>query len=98
MTIRATTSPLHTYKLHPKQMEAVRARNMFSKLTLFYADDAEPGIDATHGDSKRGPLCLVRGAGQYVYDAEGHKYLDCVNNVRGVGDGGCSVGCGWTEP
>lgn len=74
-------------------MEAVRARNMFSKLTLFYAvDDAEPEIDQTYGDSKRGPLCLVRGAGQYVYDAEGHKYLDCVNNVRGVGDGGCLWG------
>lgn len=72
-------------------MEAVRTHNMFSKLTLFYADDAEPEIDEAHGNGsgrRRGPLCLVRGAGQYVYDEQGTKYLDCVNNVRGVG-GGC---------
>jgi 4-aminobutyrate aminotransferase-like enzyme len=70
-------------------MEAVRRQNMFSKLTLFYAGDHE--ADATGkgqgggGSSSRGgrgPMCLVRGEGQYVYDEEGRRYLDCVNNVR----------------
>ena len=27
------------------------------------------------------PLKIVRGEGQYLYDDEGHQYLDCVNNV-----------------
>lgn len=76
-------------------MEAVRARNMFSKLTLFYAKDSEPEPEpepaaaTAKGDSsktqqQRGPLCLVRGEGQYVFDDEGRRYLDCVNNVRCV--------------
>lgn len=87
-------------------MEAVRARNMFSKLTLFYADDSGPadaaGIDTGKQQPQqqaRGPLCLVRGEGQYVYDDEGRRYLDCVNNVRFASRGwmdsmGRSVGVG----
>ncbi len=31
------------------------------------------------------PLHIVRGAGQYLYDARGRRYLDCVNNVAHVG-------------
>ena len=31
------------------------------------------------------PLHIVRGQGAYLYDAEGHAYLDCVNNVCHVG-------------
>jgi 4-aminobutyrate aminotransferase-like enzyme/Ser/Thr protein kinase RdoA (MazF antagonist) len=31
------------------------------------------------------PLHIVRGRGQFLYDAEGHAYLDCVNNVCHVG-------------
>ena len=31
------------------------------------------------------PLTIVRGEGQYLYDADGRKYLDCVNNVCHVG-------------
>jgi len=31
------------------------------------------------------PLHLVRGRAQYLYDAEGLEYLDCVNNVCHVG-------------
>ena len=31
------------------------------------------------------PLHIVRGAGAYLYDAEGREYLDCVNNVCHVG-------------
>ena len=33
----------------------------------------------------RKPLHIVRGAGAYLYDAEGREYLDCVNNVAHVG-------------
>lgn len=35
--------------------------------------------------SYRRPLHIVRGAGAYLYDAEGRAYLDCVNNVCHVG-------------
>ncbi|XP_076458093.1 ethanolamine-phosphate phospho-lyase-like isoform X2 [Babylonia areolata] len=31
------------------------------------------------------PLKIVRASGQYMYDDEGHKYLDCINNVGHVG-------------
>jgi 4-aminobutyrate aminotransferase-like enzyme len=35
--------------------------------------------------SYRRPLKIVRGRGQYLYDASGREYLDCVNNVCHVG-------------
>lgn len=31
------------------------------------------------------PLHMVRGKGQYLFDASGQRYLDCVNNVAHVG-------------
>ena len=31
------------------------------------------------------PLTIVRGAGQYLFDERGRRYLDCVNNVCHVG-------------
>jgi 4-aminobutyrate aminotransferase-like enzyme/Ser/Thr protein kinase RdoA (MazF antagonist) len=37
--------------------------------------------------SYRRPLHIVRGWMQHLYDAEGHEYLDCVNNVAHVGHG-----------
>lgn len=30
---------------------------------------------------KSDPLKIVRGQGQYMYDEEGTRYLDCINNV-----------------
>lgn len=33
----------------------------------------------------RNPLHIVKGWMQYLYDADGRKYLDCVNNVAHVG-------------
>lgn len=30
---------------------------------------------------KSDPLKIVRGQGQYMYDEEGNRYLDCINNV-----------------
>jgi 4-aminobutyrate aminotransferase-like enzyme len=35
--------------------------------------------------SYRAPLHIVAGSRQYLYDAGGHRYLDCVNNVAHVG-------------
>lgn len=35
--------------------------------------------------SYKEPLHIVRAHGQYLYDASGRKYLDCVNNVPHVG-------------
>uniref|UniRef100_A0A0B7ABW9 Alanine--glyoxylate aminotransferase 2-like n=1 Tax=Arion vulgaris TaxID=1028688 RepID=A0A0B7ABW9_9EUPU len=34
---------------------------------------------------KSDPMKIVRAAGQYMYDEEGHTYLDCINNVCHVG-------------
>lgn len=31
------------------------------------------------------PLHMVRGQGQYLYDAHANRYLDCCNNVAHVG-------------
>jgi 4-aminobutyrate aminotransferase-like enzyme len=33
------------------------------------------------------PVHLVRGEGVWVHDADGHRYLDCYNNVPSVGHG-----------
>lgn len=33
------------------------------------------------------PVHVVRGEGQYLYDADGTQYLDCINNVALVGHG-----------
>lgn len=30
---------------------------------------------------KTNPLKIVKGQGQYLYDEEGTRYLDCINNV-----------------
>ena len=31
------------------------------------------------------PLHIVKGQGQYLYDADGNQYLDAVNNIQHVG-------------
>lgn len=48
--------------------ETVRLRNnhVAACVELFFKDD---------------PLKIVRGAGQYMFDEKGNKYLDCINNV-----------------
>ena len=35
--------------------------------------------------SYREPIHIVRGEGQYLYDFNGKKYLDAVNNISHVG-------------
>jgi len=34
---------------------------------------------------KEDPIKVVKGAGQYLYDEKGNRYLDCINNVAHVG-------------
>ena len=37
--------------------------------------------------SYQSPLHIVSGSRQYLYDADGRRYLDCINNVAHVGHG-----------
>jgi ethanolamine-phosphate phospho-lyase len=38
-------------------------------------------LSVSYNSSVSGPLLITRGRAQYLYDADGTKYLDCVNNV-----------------
>jgi len=40
-----------------------------------------PSLSLSYED----PIHIVRGEGQYLYDAEGSRYLDAVNNIQHVG-------------
>jgi 4-aminobutyrate aminotransferase-like enzyme len=40
-----------------------------------------PSLSSSYED----PIHIVRGEGQYLYDAEGLRYLDAVNNIQHVG-------------
>jgi 4-aminobutyrate aminotransferase-like enzyme/Ser/Thr protein kinase RdoA (MazF antagonist) len=42
-------------------------------------------IGSNVGLSYRSPLHIVRGRGAYLFDIDGRRYLDCVNNVAHVG-------------
>ena len=53
----------------PSEILAARRQRLGPSLSLSY----------------RTPLHIVRGAGAYLYDANGRAYLDCVNNVAHVG-------------
>ncbi|XP_043250639.1 alanine--glyoxylate aminotransferase 2-like [Colletes gigas] len=48
----------------------LRERHIGQACTLFY---------------KSNPLKIVRAEGQYMYDENGNRYLDCINNVAHVG-------------
>lgn len=48
----------------------LRRKHVPSCVELFFKDE---------------PLKIVRGQGQYMFDDEGNKYLDCINNVAHVG-------------
>lgn len=47
-----------------------RAAHLPSNLSVLYPHD---------------PIHVARGRGQYLYDVDGHEYLDCMNNVPLVG-------------
>ena len=55
--------------LKHNQIRALRSKHLGASLRLSYDE----------------PLHIVRGAGQYLFDADGHQYLDCVNNIQHVG-------------
>nr|XP_029717543.1 alanine--glyoxylate aminotransferase 2-like isoform X1 [Aedes albopictus] len=59
-------------KEHMPKADTIRLRNKHigKSCQLFYKTD---------------PLKIVRGQGQYMYDEEGSRYLDCINNVAHVG-------------
>lgn len=59
-------------KEHMPKADTIRLRNKYigKSCQLFYKTD---------------PLKIVRGQGQYMYDEEGSRYLDCINNVAHVG-------------
>ena len=44
-----------------------------------------PALKTHYSASESGPIKLASGQGQYLYDADGRRYLDCVNNVCHVG-------------
>lgn len=54
------------------KIETIKMRNRLigKSCKLFYKSD---------------PLKIVRGQGQYMFDEEGTRYLDCINNVAHVG-------------
>ncbi|KAM4622036.1 5-phosphohydroxy-L-lysine phospho-lyase [Polymixia lowei] len=49
---------------------AMRKKMIGQSCKLFYSDD---------------PVKIVRGRGQYLYDENGMRYLDCISNVQHVG-------------
>lgn len=44
-----------------------------------------PALKAHYQTSDAGPIKLASGKGQYLFDVDGRRYLDCVNNVCHVG-------------
>jgi 4-aminobutyrate aminotransferase-like enzyme len=67
------------------QAEAVfhQACQLLSKTQIKEMRDRYIGKNV--GLSYREPIQFVRGVGSYLYDEQGCKYLDCVNNVCHVG-------------
>jgi 4-aminobutyrate aminotransferase-like enzyme/Ser/Thr protein kinase RdoA (MazF antagonist) len=56
-------------EMNPEQILALRSQLLSKSLSVSY----------------RRPLEIVRGSMQYLYDASGRPFLDCVNNVAHVG-------------
>ena len=55
--------------LNHKEIKDLRTKHLGPSLSLSYDE----------------PLQIVRGKGQYLYDADGNQYLDCINNIQHVG-------------
>ncbi|XP_026685182.1 alanine--glyoxylate aminotransferase 2-like [Diaphorina citri] len=53
-------------QLSKKETIRLRKRHVGESCKLFFRSD---------------PLKIIRAEGQYMYDEEGKKYLDCINNV-----------------
>ncbi|XP_068140892.1 alanine--glyoxylate aminotransferase 2-like [Drosophila tropicalis] len=59
-----------TEQLSKSETIKLRNKHIGQACQLFYRSD---------------PLKIVRGQGQYMFDEEGTRYLDCINNVAHVG-------------
>uniref|UniRef100_A0A0N7ZCN1 Uncharacterized protein n=2 Tax=Scylla olivacea TaxID=85551 RepID=A0A0N7ZCN1_SCYOL len=57
-------------KLDKQETLALRKKHIGPSCKLFFKSD---------------PLKIVRASGSYMYDEEGNRYLDCINNVCHVG-------------
>ena len=66
---RSISKPSSANARTPAQIMELRRRHLSRALSTSY----------------RQPIKVVRGSGQYLYDASGRQYLDCVNNVCHVG-------------
>ncbi len=55
--------------LNHKEILDLRSKYLGSSLSISYDE----------------PLHIVRGEAQYLFDAKGNRYLDCVNNIQHVG-------------
>ncbi|MDE7538698.1 aspartate aminotransferase family protein [Gluconobacter sphaericus] len=77
MKIRSTIMDTNSFRAEDaaaldattRELTERRAHNLGASYRLFYRD----------------PVHLVRGKGQYLWDAEGKKYLDVYNNVASIG-------------
>ena len=77
----------------PQAATVVRRRLPAAKLPALSYDEnlalrqrhLAPALKMHYQASEAGPIKLVSGQGQYLYDANGERYLDCVNNVCHVG-------------
>jgi 4-aminobutyrate aminotransferase-like enzyme len=68
----------------PAARESEPAARVWSTAELLAARAVHVGANVAL-NYRLAPLHLVRGRAQYLYDAEGLEYLDCVNNVCHVG-------------
>lgn len=57
-------------KLSKEQTLKLRRKHLAPSVGLFFEND---------------PLNIIRGEGTYLFDENGNKYLDCINNVAHVG-------------
>ena len=55
--------------LDKNSIRSLREKHLSPSLSLSYAE----------------PLHIIRGGGQYLYEANGKQYLDAVNNIQHVG-------------
>ncbi|XP_030252803.1 5-phosphohydroxy-L-lysine phospho-lyase isoform X2 [Sparus aurata] len=68
--LRAETKDTMALELSKEETLEKRKRLIGQSCRLFYSDD---------------PVKIVRARGQYLYDENGKRYLDCISNVQHVG-------------
>ena len=83
---RETEPPMVT-RSSIMDMNSFRAEHSaaLSETTREMTDRRESTLGASYRLFYRNPVHLVRGAGAYLWDADGNKYLDMYNNVPSVG-------------